>query len=62
MKQATKLTRNQRNYVANNRLDTYDWEFIMDVQPNHMQIKSKSTGEVRVVEKLNHKIKVKATA
>ena len=57
MKQSTKLTRNQRTFVSNNRLDTYDWEFIMDVKPNHMQIRSKSTGEVRIIEKLTHKRK-----
>lgn len=57
MKQSTKLTRNQRMYVENNRLNTYDWEFIMDVNPNHMQIKSKTTGEVKIIEKLTRKIK-----
>jgi hypothetical protein len=57
MKQSTKLTRNQRMYVENNRLNTYDWEFIMDVKPNHMQIKSKTTGEVKIIEKLTRKIK-----
>ena len=62
MKQSTKLTRNQRVFVENNRLDTYDWEFVMDVKPNHMQIRSKTTGEIKTIEKLTKKIRMQATA
>lgn len=58
MRQSTKLTRAQRTFVENNRLDTWVWQFVKDVKPNHMEIFNTDTGEVKVIEKLTKKIKI----
>ena len=58
MRQSTKLTRAQRVFVENNRLDTWEWLFLKDMPNNQMEIVNKSTGEVRIIDKLTKKIKI----
>lgn len=55
--QSKKLTRAQRIFVANNNLNTWDWEFIKDVEPNKLRIRNKNTNEIIEIQKLNKKHK-----